>query len=103
MQHDLYSWQVLGDKFVEAEISNSSELIDRTITNWLAEVSPKQREDFFEILYEILRATKAETLPELTNNWFSSAKAMIKTYKNLDTESKKVMIKTITALFKMRK
>ena len=43
MQHDLYSWQVLGAKFVEDELTNSSEFIDQKITNWLREVSPEQR------------------------------------------------------------
>lgn len=41
-------------------------------------------------------------MPELTTKWFSNAKAIIKTYKNLDPESKKIMNKTINALFKMR-
>ena len=41
-------------------------------------------------------------MPELTTKWFSNAKAMIKTYKNLDPESKKIMTKTINALFKMK-
>ena len=47
MQHDLYSWQVLGAKFVEDELTNSSEFIDQKITNWLREVSPEQRGGIF--------------------------------------------------------
>ncbi len=64
-------------------------------------MTPKQREEFFDTLYEILTATKAETMPQLTAKWFSNATTMIKTYKKLDPESKKIMNKTINALFKI--
>ena len=50
MQHDLYTWQVLGGKFVEDKLTNSSEFIDKTITKWLTEVSAEQRSQFFEKL-----------------------------------------------------
>ena len=103
MQHDLYSWQVLGDKFVETHLTNSSEFIDKTITNWLKEVSPEQRSNFFDTLFEILNATKAETMSEISSNWFSSAKIMITTYQNLDPESKDMMIRTVNELFRIGK
>ena len=98
MQHDLYSWQVLGAKFVEDELTNSSEFIDQKITNWLREVSPEQRGEFFDVLFEILNATNAKTLSEIKGNWFASAKAMLTTYKNLTPESKKILIQTFRLL-----
>lgn len=98
MQHDLYSWQLIGDKFVKDELTNSSEFIDKKITNWLREVSPEQRGEFFDVLFEILNATNAKTLSEISSNWFSSAKAMLTTYKNLDPESKKILIQTFKHL-----
>lgn len=103
MQHDLYSWQVLGGKFVEAELTNSSEFIDKTITNWLKEVSPEQREKFIDTLFEILNATEAETISEISGKVFSNAKTMVKTYQNLDQESKKIMTKTLEEFLKIGK
>lgn len=32
MQHDLYTWQVLGDKFIRDKLTNFSEFVDGTIT-----------------------------------------------------------------------
>lgn len=70
MQHDLYTWQVLGGEFVKDELTNSSEFIDKTITNWLKEVSPEQRGEFFDTLFDILNTTEAKTLSELSKiNW----------------------------------
>ena len=59
MQHDLYTWQVLGDKFIRDEFTNSSEFIDHTISDWLKAVSPEQREKFIDTLFEVLNATEA--------------------------------------------
>lgn len=101
MQHDLYSWQVLGDSFVRDELTNSSELIDKTVTNWLIEISPEQRSEFFDILFDILNATGAKTFNEIGNRWFTSAKTMLKTYQNLDPESKEIMTKTLRSFLKI--
>lgn len=103
MQHDLYSWQVLGGEFVKDQLTNSSEFIDKTITNWLKKVSPEQREKFMDTLFEILNATQAETLSEISNKVFSNAKTMVKTYQNLDPESKKIMTKTLEEFLKIGK
>lgn len=99
MQHDLYSWQVLGDKFVETHLTNSSEFIDKTITNWLKEVSPEQRGEFFDTLFDILNTTEAKTLSELSKNKLETAKRLLESYKHIDDESKELLSKTLSVLF----
>lgn len=101
MQHDLYSWQVLGDKFVRAEFTNSSEFIDQTISNWLKEVEPTQREMFIDTLFEILNTTQAETLSQISDKLFTNAKIMVKSYQKLDSESKKMINATLNVLLKV--
>lgn len=103
MQHDLYTWQVMGDHFVEDQFTNSSEFIDHTITDWLKEVSPEQRGKFIDTLFEILNATQAQTLSEMGAKWFSSAKTMLKTYQKADEESKEIVLKTLSSLFHIAK
>ena len=97
MQHDLYSWQVLGDKFVRDEFTNSSEFIDQTISNWIKEVTPKQREQFVSVLFEVLN------LSEISGKWFANAKTMIKSYKELDENSKKALNKAVSIFVKVGK
>lgn len=103
MQHDLYSWQVLGDHFVKDEFTNSSEFIDQTISNWIKEVTPKQREQFVSVLFEILNSTQAETLSEISGKWFANAKTMIKSYKELDDKSKEALNKAVSIFVKVGK
>lgn len=100
MQHDLYSWQVLGDQFIKDELTSSSEFIDNTITKWLEEVTPEQRSKFIDTLFEILNATRAKTLQEMSSNWFQNAKIILRTYKNVDEESKRIILETLNALYK---
>lgn len=103
MQHDLYSWQVLGDRFVRDEQTDSSKFIDKTITDWLKAVNPKQREVFIDTFFEILTATGAKTLSEISSNKVTSVKTMIKTYQDIDSESKEIMLKTLKAFLEIGK
>lgn len=103
MQHDLYTWQLVGDHFIEDTLTNSSEFIDNTITNWLNEVNPEQREKFIDTLFEILNATEAKTLAELSGKKFETAKVLLKTYKNIDDESKEIISKTLSIFFQAAK
>lgn len=100
MQHDLYTWQVLGDKFVRDTLTNSSNFIDTTVTNWLKEVSPKQREKFIDAFFEIISATKAETLADMNSNKIESLKLIVNAYKNLDSQSKEILSQTLITFFK---
>jgi hypothetical protein len=103
MQHDLYSWQVLGGEFIKDELTNSSEFIDKTITDWLKKVGPEQREKFIDTIFEILNTTQAQTLSEIKDKVFSNTKTMVKTYQNLDAETKQIMIKTLEEFLRIGK
>lgn len=103
MQHDLYTWQLIGDHFIEDTLTNSSEFIDHTITDWLDEVSPEQREKFIDTFFEILNATEAKTLSELSSKKFETAKVLLSTYKNIDDESKEIISKTLSIFFRIAK
>lgn len=72
-QHDGFSWEVKGTSFVPAAaLTQESEMIDRSLKKWIAEMSDEQCEQVVDALYRILTATNAKTLTELTKdrNWF---------------------------------
>ena len=104
MQHDLYSWQVLGNEFVRVdEITDGSEFVNETIRGWLSKVSPEQREQFIDTIFAILNNTNAHRMHELSENWFVNAKTILKTYKNIDEDSKKIITETLFCLFSIAK
>ena len=104
MQHDLYSWEVLGKEFVTLEeVTNGSEFVDKTIKEWLENVEPAKREQVIDVVFDILNTTDAQTMKELKNNWFSSAKTMMASYKNIDKDTKDMIWQTLNELFKVAK
>ena len=67
-QHDAFTWQVLGAKFVEADgVDRASQVVDQTVHAWLTQVSHDQRRVFIDALFDILEATKATTFTDLTS------------------------------------
>ena len=104
MQHDLYSWEVLGKEFVTLEeVTNGSEFVDKTIKEWLEKVEPAKREQVIDVVFDILNTTDAQTMKEIKSNWFTSARTMIASYKNIDNETKEMIWQTLNELFKVAK
>ena len=103
-QHSLYSWQLLGTKFISLEsVTKESEFIDKTLSKWLKSLDTEQREKFWVALFEILSSTNFDTLAQIKENWFDSSKKIFSTYKNLDEESRKILNETVKCLFSVVK
>ena len=104
MQHDLYSWEVLGKQFVTLEeVTNGSEFVDKTIKEWLENVEPTKREQVIDVVFDILNTTEAQTMKEIKTNWFTNARTMMASYKNIDNETKELIWQTLNELFKVAK
>ena len=75
MQHDPFSWAVERNHYVYLNSrSPFGEHSDAAIRLWLDSMEPAERRDLFEDLFEVLEATGAKTLTELTQ-----AKGLMKT------------------------
>lgn len=54
MQHSPDSWEVLGTKFVSVDgLSSTSDLIQKTITDWLEKLDNTQRSAFLNTLFQV--------------------------------------------------
>ena len=101
MQHDLYSWEVQRDHLVELErVTAASRFIDYTIKAWVANMTREQREKLVDVIYGLLEQTKARTVKELTTNWFKNALIIVRSARNLDEETREMLLKTVVQLFK---
>lgn len=104
MQHDLYSWQIQGNKFIYLkEVTNGSKFIDKSIKKWFEEIDKEKRGQVIDIIFQVINTTKVETFLELKNHWFLNAKIVLSSYKIIDSESKKMILETLSALFKIVK
>ena len=98
MQHKLNSWEIRrGEPVGDEGTTNSSQLIDRTLKQWVSEMSIEQRGKLIDGIYEVVSTADAKTLSELTKG--KSTVAIIKAMSKLDDE-KKVLFRTAYKIFK---
>ena len=66
LQHDPYSWEVLGGDFVRVEeIDANSRFLDSTIKTWLAQTSLEERNAFVDAVYELLSLGQSDDLRDV--------------------------------------
>ncbi|MBQ4284584.1 MAG: DUF2974 domain-containing protein [Lachnospira sp.] len=99
MQHDPMSWEVIGCAFVAADsVSRASKVLSDVVSNWIAGLDKKKREEFVEALFAIINASGAKTLTDLRMDILNSAGAALKLYATMDKESRK-MIANVLQMF----
>ncbi|HUW70324.1 MAG TPA: DUF2974 domain-containing protein [bacterium] len=100
MQHDPYSWSVLGKEFVVMDtVTNTSLFIDKTVKQWISSMQPSQRAQFINALYEILAATDIKDITEPPTDWFKRARAAGEALRSIDNETRKALLETLRLLF----
>jgi len=100
MQHNAFSWEVLGKHFVyEQELSKSSLVLSQAIRAWLNNIPLEQRAQFVEALFSIIEATGAKTLSELSEDKLAAARTMIATFGQLEDESQANLKKVVESFF----
>lgn len=101
MQHDAFSWQVSGTRFVyEQGLKKSSSNFNKTLRSWLDGLALDQRAQFVDGLFDIIEANGALTVSELSGKWLTEANNMIKAFKNMDPLTKSFLKKTVQLFFK---
>lgn len=89
MQHDPFSWELVGKSLVrEASLSKESLIVHIAIERCMKKLTVKQREQFVSIVFDALEASNAKTLSEITAKNFRN---IIESVKNVDPESKKLL------------
>lgn len=97
LQHNAFSWEVLGSRFIHLDaLTEESRRIDRTVKQWVAEMTSEEREAFVESLYETIRATNAKTLTELNADKLN----LVRAWNALSPESRALVRKCILLLIK---
>lgn len=100
-QHDGLSWNVMGKSFVHLKaVTGGCKYMDRTLNEWVRQMTPEQREQFADALYSVLSADNAQTLTDLVS--FSKAKLLQKN-PDLDPHVRKTIQMVMSTLFEVNK
>lgn len=101
LQHDGFSWQVMGDRFVTLrQMTRQAHLSDQELRKWVHGLTVEQRETFVGALFDVLSASGAVTLTDLKADSFKAVGAMVKAMKNLDKETRDGLWNFMGLLFK---
>ena len=97
LQHDPYSWEVLGGVFIRVDdVTSSSRMVDRTLKLWLEELTNEDRENFVEAVYDIFTQNDLQELREFKN--VKILYGVLKSLHREDDNTKSMMTKTMGAL-----
>ena len=66
LQHDPYSWEVLGREFVPMqEVTEDSRFLDATIKTWFADMTIQERNQLVDVMFGLLGSGEADTVQEI--------------------------------------
>ena len=101
MQHDGFSWQVLGPRFVEApKRSESSLLMETTLREWLSAIGEEDRRQFVNSLFSLLESTGADTLSQIRQEKMRALANMAKMLDTMGKEQREAIWNPLLRLFK---
>ena len=87
-QHDIFSWDIKANKFVLADgFSKISDAVDNKIKNILSDMSTEDKKRLAKLSFEVLYATGAKTLTELSLKKLE----LIRCYLKMNSEDKKFL------------
>jgi len=101
LQHDGFSWEVLGTGFVRLRsVTRQGRINDLVLKDWVRNMPMAQREKFVEGLFAVLESSGARTLTDLKEEGIKGAGAMVKAMKGLDKETRDALLYAIKLLFR---
>lgn len=102
MQHDIYSWEVLGTDLIKQEkLTDDSEIINQTLNDWLENTTNEQRKVFLDGIFELFYSTDAKTFSDISKNLSNNIKAILKTYHNISETDKEIITEMLKIFAKV--
>ena len=99
LEHDPFSWLVEDNCFITLKkLSDGTAYTNLVINDFISSLSKKEREEFINSLFTILKSTNLTTLDEISKNFiFKIPNILVAIYK-LDNVNKRYLLKTIKFL-----
>ena len=101
LQHDGFSWQVLGPRFVTLrQVTRQAHLCDQELRQWVREMPVERRERFVDGLFAVLSASGARTLTDLKSDFLKSTGAIARALTELERDTRDDLVRFFGILFK---
>ena len=91
-QHNPFSWCVLGNDFCYVrDISSTSRILDNSLREWIMDMTPDEREQLTDILFQLLNRTDAKTVRELAAGGPGTIFQMIQAFGGMSASQRSMM------------
>ena len=90
---------LLGFVYLDT-VTDGSKLVSFTLKDWLMQTDAATRERVVDAIYTVFAETHVHTVKELGENWYMTAKSMIKTFGTLDEPTKALVNEAMATLMK---
>ena len=103
-QHNPYTWEVLGTRFVKADKqSGRSVFMDEVTDRWLGSLTLEERRNLVNSVFESIEASGADTIAELNANPVESYMAIFRAVREMDPEQRKEALRSLGRAFSASK
>lgn len=102
LQHDQYTWEIEENDFIYIEkLTKDAKFADKTLTDWLNQLSEEDRERFVDSLYGVLTANNLTSIDDFRADWQTAIPATFHAISQLDGDTKKFILHTLKQLASM--
>ncbi|MDO5703225.1 MAG: DUF2974 domain-containing protein, partial [Lachnospiraceae bacterium] len=99
MQHDALSWQVLGNRFIRAEVlTDTSRMADQTLRNWIESIEPEHRKQFVDCIFDAVMKAGVSTLGDFQDS--KKYSAVMQEVFSMDKDKRDAFQKVVMSLIK---
>lgn len=100
LQHDPYTWCVLGDRFVATSgLSPESIFMDETLTGWINSMDTEEKKAVVSAIFDSMEASGASTITQMNEKKWLSYSAIGKALGNLDKATAEEVTQSLKKLF----
>lgn len=104
LQHDPFSWNVMGPEFEAAQgFDEASEIFYSSFNAWAKKMSPQDRKKFIDTFFDVIYASGAKTNYEIDQNKIVCGGKMIAKLAELSEAERKAVVRAFKVFVKVAK
>ena len=94
------TWKVENGDFVRVpQLPQGTRYVNRTLNEWVARITPRERERVLGVLFDILRSTGCESFSDMAVHWRESLPAIGEAVKDMAPSDRRLVVTTFKVLF----
>lgn len=101
-QHDVFTWEIQGNRFVPSELTDSALKIRQLITDIYDALSVEELEDFSEALFSVIGDGEEDYIMGDRQFQLEKIPRIIIEFSNLSSESKNILLKVLRIFYRKR-